>query len=280
VKITLCALGIGLAVFAATQRPWALGSGLSGPWAKGPMAQGPQSLAPRAQGLLRASFHHIHINDTAPEHLVGYYGKLFNSATTRPTRLGDFGGVEAEGLYLLITPVPRPPLEEASAGWHFGWGTVSVDEPYDRHRMQEIEWELPLESFAKNLHLHLESASPMAAGEWYRDVFGAVLETQPANAAVQPINAYYRRPVAIARFERVALAIYKADRPLPPSRGHRIDHIAFKVSELAAVRDALTEARIKLLEPAGRLGPHDTVTIEGPDQLAIELVGAPILRRQ
>lgn len=228
---------------------------------------------------LPVSFHHIHVNETAPDHLVTYYGKLFDSSTTSPTTLGEFSGVEAQGVYLLITPVKRQPVEEGSAGWHFGWGTVSIDEPYDRHRMQEIEWELPLESFAKDLHLHLESSSPIAAAEWYRDIFGAVLEMQPAKVAVQPVNAYHRRPVAIARLQRVALAIYKAVRPLAPSRGHRIDHIAFKVSDLEEARAALSAAAVNVLEPSGRLGPHDTLTIEGPDQLAIELVGPPRLQK-
>jgi hypothetical protein len=227
-----------------------------------------------APSPLAVTFHHIHINDNAPEHLIAYYGKLFDSSTTRPTKLGDFGGVEADGVYLLITAITGRPGQEESAGWHFGWGTVSVDEAYDRHRMQEIEWKLPLESFAKNLHLHLESANPVAAGEWYRDRFGAVLEVQPANALVKPLNLYYRRPVAIARLDRVALAIYKAVRPLEPSRGHRIDHIAFKAD--------LNEARLasfNVIEKSGRLGPFETMTIEGPDQLAIELVGSPLLQK-
>lgn len=219
---------------------------------------------------LDVSFHHIHVNDNAPDHLVGYYAKLFDRSTTKPTTLGPFRGIESAGIYLLITPVPRAPSEEGSAGWHFGWGSLSLDEAYDRHRMQEIEWKLPLESFAKDLHVHIESENPVAAGEWYRDTFGASLQTAPAHAVVEPIKPVYRRPVVIARLDGIALAIYKAAGPLDASRGHRIDHLAFK-ADLNAAR----AAGLKVIDPSGRLGPFETMTIEGPDQLAIELVGGP-----
>ena len=247
-------------------RLWALGFGL---WAA---ALGPLE-ARRSASALRCTFHHIHVNDTAPGYLLAYYGKLFDRATTTVTSIGEEGGIEASGIFLLITPARGAPPEKGSAGWHFGWGTVALDEPYDRHRMQEIEWTLPLESFAKGLHLHLESADPMAAAAWYRDVLGARIETAAAHAAIAPIKEIHRRPVAIARFDGVALAIYKAGGPLEASRGHRIDHIAFR-SDLRAARGA----GLAVLERSGRLGPFETMIIEGPDRLAIELVGAPALK--
>jgi len=234
-------------------RLWALGFGL---WAAA------------ASPPLEVSFHHIHVNDDRAAHLLDYYGKLFDRSTTHGATLGNFRGIESNGIFLLVTPVSRAPEEEGSAGWHFGWGTVSLGEAYDRHRMQEIEWKLPLESFAKDLHLHLESTDPIAAGEWYRATFGAKLETEPQNAVVQPVRAMYRRPVAIARLEGIALAIYKAPGPLAPSQGHRIDHIAF-TTDMPQAR----AAGLKVVVPSGHLGPHDTMMVEGPDQLAIELIG-------
>jgi uncharacterized glyoxalase superfamily protein PhnB len=220
---------------------------------------------------LPVSFHHIHVNDTAPQHLLAYYGKLFRADTTRAALIGNAPGIESDGVFLLIATAARLPPETGSAGWHFGWGTVSVDEAYDRHRMQEIEWELPLESFSKDLHLHLESENPLKAAEWYRDTFGATLELSPANADIQPLNQAHRRPVAIARLEQVALAIYKSSGVLEPSRGHRIDHIAFKI-DLAAVRQ---RTDLTVLSANGRLGTLETMLIEGPDHLAIELIGPP-----
>jgi hypothetical protein len=220
---------------------------------------------------LGVSFHHIHVNDRVPQNLVTYYGKLFRSDTTRPAAIGRVQGIESDGVFLLIDAAPQMPPEHGAAGWHFGWGTVSVDEAYDRHRMQEIEWELPLERFSKDLHLHLESENPVQAAEWYRDRLGATLQVSSAAGDVQPVNPAHRRPLAIVRLDRIALAIYKTTGPLESSRGRRIDHIAFR-ADLAEAR-ARTDLRV--LAPAGRLGTFDTMMIEGPDQLAIELVGAP-----
>ena len=232
------------------------------------------ALSGTAPGPLRVSFHHIHVNDPAPQHLLTYYATLFRAETTRPASIGEVQGVESNGVFLLIDPARGRPREGGSAGWHFGWSTVSVDEPYDRHRMQEIEWELPLESFAKDLHLHLESEDPLTAASWYRDTFGARLETSPSNGEVHPVDPSYRRPVAVARLENIALAIYKSPAPLEPSRGHRIDHIAFK----ADLTEARRRGNWKVLTAAGRLGTFETMVIEGPDGLAIELVGAPSFR--
>ena len=222
-----------------------------------------------APDSLDVTFHHIHVNDPAPDHLLAYYATLFSADTTRVVSIGKVRGVEADGVFLLVDRAPRPPPEVGSAGWHFGWGTVSVDEAYDRHRMQEIEWELPLESFATGLHLHLESEDPVKAAAWYRDTFGAVLEIAPASVA--PLNQAHRRPAAIVRLDRVALAIYQSAGPLAGSRGHRIDHVAFR-TDLRKVRE---RTDLKVLTPASRLGTFETMFVEGPDQLAIELVGGP-----
>jgi hypothetical protein len=234
--------------FSAAIAIWVLGSGISG--------------AP-------PSFHHIHVNDNRPGALLSYYGKLFDPSTTHATALANFQGIEGGGLLLLITPVRDDPPEEGGAGWHFGWGSISLDEAYDRHRMQEADLKLPIPSFASDLHVHLESEDPVAAARWYRDRFGAEIVTRPENAEVRPVNSYYRRPAAIVTLPQIAFAIYKSMHPLSSSRGHRIDHLAF-TADLHEVR----AAGFTVLENEGRLGSFETMTIEGPDHLVIEFVTA------
>lgn len=225
---------------------------------------------------LRVDFHHIHVNDHKPGYLLAYYGNLFDPSTTRPAQIGSVRGVEAAGVFLLITPVPREPEEGGGAGWHFGWGAVSLGESYDRHRMREADLKMPLPSFAHELHLHLESEDPLRAAAWYRDRLSARVATDAAGAepAVQPANPLFRRAAAIVALPGITFAIYKSAQPLQSSRGRRIDHVGLKAD--------LGEARAReftVLQPSGRLGPFETMTIEGPDRLAIELVGAPELRR-
>jgi hypothetical protein len=242
--------------------------------ALGIWALGPGGLQPAQPAPLTAGFHHIHVNDPHAGHLLGYYEKLFDPATTRPSRIGEASGIEAEGVFLLIAPAGKEPPESGSAGWHFGWGTVSLDEAYDRHRMQEIHLTLPMASFARDLHMHLESEDPLRAAAWYRDRLSARVKTDPRNAEVQPANAFHRRPAAIVELPGIVFAIYRSAAPLISSRGARIDHVAFK----ADLRHARA-AGFTVLEASGRLGPFETMKIEGPDRLAIELVGAPVLDR-
>lgn len=217
---------------------------------------------------LRVSFHHIHVNDHSPGSLLGYYGKLFHPAGTKTVELGGYRGIESAGVFLLITPVGEEPAESGGAGWHFGWGTVSLDEAYDRHRMKEVDLKLPIESFAKELHLHLESDDPVRAATWYRNELDARIMTDARAAGVRPPNPLHRRPAAIVELPGITFAIYQATAPLAASRGRRIDHIAFTTD----LRDARA-AGLTVLESSGRLGLFETMTIEGPDRLAIELVG-------
>jgi hypothetical protein len=219
-------------------------------------------------------FHHIHVNDRAAGFLVNYYQKLFDPETTHPVTIGAFRGVEADGVLLLVTAVPTEAPEAGGAGWHFGWGTVALDEAYDRHRMQEIHLKLPMASFAKDLHVHLESEDPIAAAAWYRDRLGASIKTDASNAEVLPSNPLLRRPAAIVELSGITLALYKTSARLEPSRGHRIDHLAFRADLKQAKQRGFT-----VLQETGRLGPFETMTIEGPDRLAIELVGAPAFNR-
>ncbi len=234
----------------------------------------PLGLSVGSPSRLPVAFHHIHVNDHRADDLLAYYAKLFKPETTKPTTIGTLRGIEASGVFLLVTPVRVPPAETDGAGWHFGWGSVSLDEAYDRHRMQEIDLQFPMESFAKSLHVHLESADPVRAAEWYRDKLVARIATDASNAEVLPNNPLLRRPAAIVELPGITLALYKTTGTLAPSRGRRIDHLAFRADLRAAREHGLVS-----FEESPRLGPFETMMIEGPDRLAIELVGAPVLTR-
>jgi catechol 2,3-dioxygenase-like lactoylglutathione lyase family enzyme len=68
------------------------------------------------------------------------------------------------------------------------------------------------------------------------------------------------------------MAIYRATGPVPASVGRRVDHIAFAVNDLDAARAFVADRALRVVGK-GRLEAMETVTIEGPDGLAIELVG-------
>jgi hypothetical protein len=225
-----------------------------------------QAPAPHA---LHVTFHHLHLNEPSPQTLFSYYGRLFDPSTTRRTRMGGHEGYESAGVFLLINRVPGAPSEDGPV-WHFGWGDVSLVEGYDGHRLRE-EWAPPLRSLAHGLHLHLESEDPVRAAGWYRDLFGAAIETAPSHADVLPPNPLFRKPASLVRLDGLVMLVYRAVAPVPPSRGRRVDHVAFRIDEIEAARRALAERSVRAAP--GVLGAFPTLTIEGPDQLAIELVG-------
>jgi hypothetical protein len=225
-----------------------------------------QAPPPRA---LHVTFHHLHLNEPSPQALFSYYGRLFDPSTTRRTRVGGHEGYESAGVFLLINRVPGPPPEDGPV-WHFGWGDVSLEEGYDGHRLRE-EWAPPLQSLAHGLHIHLESEDPVGAAGWYRDTLGAAIETAPAHAEVLPWNPLFRKPASLVRLDGLVMLVYRATAPVPPSRGRRVDHIAFSIEEIEAARRALAGRGLRAAP--GVLGAFPTLTVEGPDQLAIELVG-------
>jgi hypothetical protein len=66
--------------------------------------------------------------------------------------------------------------------------------------------------------------------------------------------------------------INQEDRPLAPTRGQLLDHIALSVTDLDGWVAKLKGERVKFLEPQYRFGDTRAAMIEGPSREAIELV--------
>ncbi|MDF1505414.1 VOC family protein, partial [Roseisolibacter sp. H3M3-2] len=107
--------------------------------------------------------------------------------------------------------------------------------------------------------------------------------------SLEPVGTI-RQPAASVRLANGTLSWYPrqcvgarcgADRPLVPSRGQALDHVAFVVDGLDARLARLRAAGVTVLEGPYAFGATRAVMIEGPDRLAIELVerrGAPMPR--
>ena len=63
-----------------------------------------------------------------------------------------------------------------------------------------------------------------------------------------------------------------AERPLLPSRGQALDHVAFSVADLDAWHAWLTAEGVTVIDAPHDFGGGRAFMIEGPDRLAIELV--------
>jgi hypothetical protein len=88
-------------------------------------------------------------------------------------------------------------------------------------------------------------------------------------------DGMYRTPsVTSTVFGDVSFFWYmnQGDQPARSTRGHLMDHVALRVSDLDAWVTKLRAQQVTFLEAPYRLGDHRAVMIEGPSREAIELV--------
>lgn len=92
-----------------------------------------------------------------------------------------------------------------------------------------------------------------------------------------------RQPSGGVRFANGAMSWYPRqcvgdrcgrDLPFVPSRGQVLDHVAFAVTDFAALVERLRRARVKVLLDPYAFGDTRAILIEDPDGLAIELIDA------
>jgi hypothetical protein len=141
-------------------------------------------------------------------------------------------------------------------------------------------------------HVHMWQDDPLCAQLWYVRHLAASPRQGPAPAA--PLTAEnckvargsqpswpsldrkgtYRFPTGGVRFDDVALNWYmnQTDKPLAPTAGHLIDHIALSVSELDSWIAKLEREQVVFLKQPYRVGATRAVLIEGPSKEAIELI--------
>lgn len=153
-------------------------------------------------------------------------------------------------------------------------------------------------------HVHLFHEQPQCAANWYVEMLGMSLppirnddgSTSP-RPAYEPCEADFG-PAGWPSLERVgtirqprgtilhgngSIGFYPRqcvrgrcgeDRPLVPSRGQVLDHVAFSVEDLDAWRRWLGD-RVTIIEEIHDFDEGRAFMFEGPDRLAIEFVSIP-----
>jgi len=153
-------------------------------------------------------------------------------------------------------------------------------------------------------HVHFFHEHPLCAANWYvehlgmelppvRDASGTETPRKPWNPceapggetgwpSLEPVGTI-RQPSGGVRFANGAMSWYPRqcvgdrcgrDLPFVPSRGQVLDHVAFAVTDFAAVVERLRRARVKVLLEPYAFGDTRAILIEDPDGLAIELIEA------
>jgi predicted enzyme related to lactoylglutathione lyase len=253
-------------------------------------------------------FHHVHLNSVDPAKAADFYTRIFD--VTRKTSIAGIDAIQSENMYLLFNRVAKPPATAPdSAVWHFGWGSTDLEADYQKHLAAGVAFQTPITRLGSGtlfaymkapdgalveintsrtrafIHVHLYSDAPLCAADWYRKHLGAVSRSQaqrtgpcevPFAAPSEPLGVI-RSPATTVRIGEISLIIYPRQRlgPLVSTRGHVVDHIAVSCPDVAAALNRLKESGVKVLEDVHRFGNGNTqaVMIEGPDSIAIELVG-------
>lgn len=285
VSVLLCAFVAlcGLAVTAQQAPPPSTAPAAS---AAPPKPEPAPPLPPAAPLVERdaAVFHHLHLVMQKPQGYADFYITLFPKAEIVRGVFWETEGVRGDDAFILVSDVKAPRRYGVqSAIWHFGWGKVSVGETYADHYVKEVNWRPPYPGLTSDLHIHLTSRDPLAAAAWYEATLGAkreaALTPDPAresDASASP--GITSMPVeglaeAIVRLGKIRLVIHRTEKPLLSSRTvGSVDHLSFAVSDVKGIATRAREAGLRILAPGYTLTDVPTVTIEGPDLIAIELL--------
>jgi|SRR5581483_6128557 len=92
---------------------------------------------PRASGLGTPGFHHLHLNSVDPDAAIAFYTAEFPS--TRRTKFEGMPALESGKVLILFNKVSTPPpIQPASAFWHFGWHVVSSHADAQLYRQRHL----------------------------------------------------------------------------------------------------------------------------------------------
>jgi catechol 2,3-dioxygenase-like lactoylglutathione lyase family enzyme len=235
-------------------------------------------------------FHHVHINSTNPTASLAFYGAKFDCEKAPGPDGKD--AIRAQKSWLLFNHVNKqPPSDILSAIWHIGWGAEDMPAAYQKQVESGTRFETPLTDISDLVgmtsgkffyayvdgpdhelielntssnhsfgHLHLLSADPIAAADWYHQHLG--LRIVGKQEQTRMYKGFQVAPSASLQADNVRIIIFPLEyarkqwpalwstrKDFEPTAGRVIDHIAFS-------------------REGGK-----TEFIEGPDRVRIELWG-------
>ncbi len=263
-----------------------------------------------------AHFHHLQLNTTDPQRALEFYTSRFDCERAK---YNGQDAVWAQKSWILFNKVKQaPPWEFTSTIWHFGWGAENMPVEYERQQKLNTKFFTPLTDISdiggnpnarpgsfyyayvespdhalielntaghhRFGHLHLFSADPIAAGQWYINQFGA-----KGRVATSREPRMYRGiqigPSASVNLDNVNIIIFpveytkqayaeqwKGKTTFDSTKGRVVDHIGISVDNLAAYLEKLRAAGVKIVEGVKTKGGVKAAFIEGPDRMLIQLV--------
>jgi catechol 2,3-dioxygenase-like lactoylglutathione lyase family enzyme len=278
--------------------------------------QTPAENKPAAAQFPEAHFHHLHLNTTDPKAAIDFYTSKFDCEKAKFAGVMD--AVWAQKSWLLFAKVNQTPaLDFTSAIWHFGWGAEDMKATYEKQVAMGTKFFTPITDISdiggqagatgrffyayvqspdnalielntanhhRFGHLHLFSADPIAAGQWYMKYFGARGRVSPSrepriyrDVQIGPSASLVSDNVNIIIYpveytKKVYADQWKGKTELESTKGKAVDHIGFSFDNLD---DALAKMRkdgVKVTMEPRTAGKLKVAFIEGPDKIRIELI--------
>ena len=263
-----------------------------------------------------AHFHHIHLNTTEPGAAIDFYTSKFDCEKAKFA--GEWDGVWAQKAWILFNKVTAPPLSSITSGiWHFGWGAQDMKAEYQKQVNAGTKFETPITDISDLAnfpgffyayvdgpdhalielntaphhylgHVHLLSADPVAAGEWYMKYFGATRRAkEPPSREPSFYKGYQVGPSMSLMSDNINIIIFPmqfAPRAYPDawknrtvfdsSEGRVVDHIGFSFDKLHEALEKMRKDGVKVTQEIETAfhGKVKYAFIEGPDRVRIELV--------
>jgi catechol 2,3-dioxygenase-like lactoylglutathione lyase family enzyme/predicted enzyme related to lactoylglutathione lyase len=280
----------------------------------------PAETKPADLQMPEAHFHHLHLNTVDSNAAIDFYTSKFDCEKAKFAGLMD--AVWAQKSWLLFTKVNKPPVWELnSAIWHFGWGAEDMKAAYEKQQAMGTKFftpitdisdiggntgatgrfyyayvqspdnaliELNTASHHRFGHLHLFSADPLAAGDWYAKYLGAKRRT---NTRPSGEPRFYRGhqigPSVSLVSDNVNIIIYpveyakkaygdhwKGRTEIESTKGHVVDHIGFSFDNLSDALEKMRKDGVKVIDEIRSVanGKIKFAFVEGPDKIRIELI--------
>jgi catechol 2,3-dioxygenase-like lactoylglutathione lyase family enzyme len=259
--------------------------------------------APLAALAQTAHFHHVHLNSADPASAIQFYTSRFKARKESFAGLGD--AVWTGDSWLLFTKVDAPPPSELLSGiWHIGWGAEDMQSTYQQQLAKGTRFATPITDISDMVggnsqffyayvdgpdhvlielntarhhnfgHVHMFSADPPAAGAWYAKQFGFRSFPRTEKRVYRDVQI---APAAFVTADHVSMIIYPVEYrggAFVSTRGRVVDHLGFGVDDLDATLARMRNDGVKVTEEPRSLadGRIKFAFIEGPDQVAIELI--------
>ncbi len=198
--------------------------------------------------VLKAHFHHVHLNVTDPVAAANFYTAKFDCE--KADFAGKQGAVWAQKSWLLFSKVKQTPaLSFTSSIWHIGWGAEDMKATYQKQLEIGTKFFEPINDIsdiggnvgAKGLfyyayvqspdntlielntarhhnfgHIHMFSNDPISAAEWWGKNFGVKLSPALKNPKAREPRIYRTVPIAPSasfNVDNVNIIIYPAAYP-------------------------------------------------------------------